>query len=124
MLKYQTQTDRLSKIEITVSGIQVTPMDTNELHRWIAATWEERRKTVILGHNLHSLYTWEVNPTFRAFYDKADVVLTDGFPVLKMAKWQSGRPLSARRHRIGTMDCHLAILRMGKPSVSTTSALS
>ena len=111
MLKYQTQTDRLSKIEIPVSGIQVTPMDTNELHRWIAATWEERRKTVILGHNLHSLYTWEVNPTFRAFYDKADVVLTDGFPILKMAKWQSGRPLSARRHRIGTMDWLPGLIR-------------
>ena len=58
MLKYQTQTDKLGKIEIPVSGIRVTPMDTNELHQWIAATWEERRKTVILGHNLHSLYTW------------------------------------------------------------------
>ena len=89
MLKYQTQTDKRGEIEIPVSGIRVTPMDTNELHRWIAATWEERRKTVILGHNLHSLYTWEVNPTFRAFYDKADVVLTDGFPILK---WPSGSP--------------------------------
>ncbi len=111
MLKHQTQTDRLGRIEIPVSGVRVTPMAVDELHRWIRATWEERRKTVILGHNLHSLYLWEVNPTFRGFYETADVVLTDGFPVLKMAQWCSGRPLSARRHRIGTMDWLPGLIR-------------
>ncbi len=111
MLKYQAHADRLGKIEIPISGIRVTPMDSNELHQWISQTWEEHRKAVILGHNLHSLYTWEINPTFRAFYDKAEVVLTDGFPILKMAKWCSGRRLSARRHRLGTMDWLPGLMR-------------
>ncbi|MFI7744680.1 WecB/TagA/CpsF family glycosyltransferase [Kocuria rhizosphaericola] len=104
MLKHQSRAQSTGPIEIPVSGVRVTPMDAEELHRWISATWQERRKAVVLAHNLHSLYTWEVNPTFRAFYEKADVVLTDGFPVLKLAKWKSGRELSAKRHRLGTLD--------------------
>lgn len=104
MLKHQTRAQSTGPIEIPVSGVRVTPMDAEELHRWISATRQERRKAAVLAHNLHSLYTWEVNATFRAFYEKADVVLTDGFPVLKLAKWRSGRDLSAKRHRLGTLD--------------------
>lgn len=104
MLKHQRQLSRTGEIEIPVSGVRVTPMDAGELLRWIDATWGQRRKAAILAHNLHSLYTWEVNPVFRAFYEQAEVVLTDGFPVLKLAKWRSGRDLSAKRHRLGTLD--------------------
>ncbi|GEO94611.1 WecB/TagA/CpsF family glycosyltransferase [Kocuria turfanensis] len=104
MLKHQSRAESTGPIEIPVSGVKVTPMDADELHRWISATWQEGRKAAVLAHNLHSLYTWEVNATFRAFYEQADVVLTDGFPVLKLAKWRSGRPLSAKRHRLGTLD--------------------
>ncbi|MEF3121200.1 WecB/TagA/CpsF family glycosyltransferase [Kocuria flava] len=104
MLKHQTRALRPGTIEIPVSGAQVTPMDTEQLYRWIGAAWEARRKALLLGHNLHSLYLWEVDPAFRALYRRADVVLADGFPVLKLARWCSGRDLSAKRHRLGTLD--------------------
>lgn len=102
--------ERLEAVEVPLSGVWVTPMTSGDLHLWITRAAAEKRKAAILAHNLHSMYVWEADLRFRQLYDMADVVLIDGFPVLKLASLFSRRKLTSR-YRVGTLDWLPELLR-------------
>lgn len=106
----RTRAEHLEIIEVPLSGVWVTPMTSGDLHSWITRAAADKRKAAILAHNLHSMYVWEIDPRFRQLYDRADVVLIDGFPVLKLANRFTRRKLTGR-HRIGTLDWLPELLR-------------
>lgn len=66
--------------QVPLLKIAVTPVAPDEIVEWISKYVHER--TLILGHNLHSVYLYHSGGNFRDTYGKARVVLVDGFPVL------------------------------------------
>lgn len=55
---------------------------------------------VIVGHNLHSVYLTKTNPNLRTFYNAANVVLCDGYPIFADARSSSNGQVS----KIGSTD--------------------
>ena len=72
---------------------------TNLILRRTAAS-----RPLIVGHlNLHGLYMYRTDDSFRSFCDQADVVLVDGWPLKLLAREEDGR----RTHsipRVGSTD--------------------
>lgn len=59
--------------------------------------------TLVLNHNLHSLYLFHSLRWFRDFYSRASVVVIDGWPVLKLLQL-SGNGEYDHTYRIGSTD--------------------
>lgn len=66
--------------QVPFLNVDVRPMKPCQIIQWL----DERVgvRTVVLGHNLHSVYLYNTVPEFRAAYDRADLRLVDGFPIL------------------------------------------
>jgi N-acetylglucosaminyldiphosphoundecaprenol N-acetyl-beta-D-mannosaminyltransferase len=60
------------------------------------------RRTLIANHNLHSLYLFHRNPSFRSFYKLADIVHADGLGIVLLSAL-SDMPLQ-REHRTTYVD--------------------
>lgn len=91
-------------LTIPVFGVRITPLSPGQLYTWIdSGTLPHGHKSLILNHNLHSLYLYETNHVFRNLYKSADVILADGFPVLKLAQLQKPCKLSSV-NRVGSLD--------------------
>lgn len=82
-------------------GVSVTPLTVDELTRRISAAVQAGGRIAIAGHNLHSVFLFHSQPEMLDFYKKADVVLTDGAPVLWDYRISGGR---AANQRIGSTD--------------------
>lgn len=83
----------------------VTPRTADQLLSEIPLFLKSDTQTLILSHNLHSLYLNLTDEDFRLLYEAAEVVLVDGFPVLLAAKLQAGRNAALKStHRIGSLD--------------------
>lgn len=91
------------EIHLPIIGARITPLTANHLSDILSLQFEKREKFVIANHNLHSLYLYESNDSFRKFVNNARYVLIDGFPVLALARLVSTSRLS-RNYRIGSLD--------------------
>jgi N-acetylglucosaminyldiphosphoundecaprenol N-acetyl-beta-D-mannosaminyltransferase len=63
--------------------------------------------TFVVGHNLHSVYLFHTDLEFRHFYDEADVILTDGFPIALaygLSACTRSRTERTVNHRLGSTD--------------------
>lgn len=70
------------KDDIPLLGIWVTPITAPSAAELIVAATESSASLLIGAHNLHSVYLYHTHFDFRAFYENADLVLIDGWPIL------------------------------------------
>lgn len=94
-----------SKSTGTVSSfldITVHRLTKDQLNCAVTDAVQNRRKTVIANHNLHSLYLYHRNRAFRDFYKLADVVHADGAGIVLLSAL-SRTPLG-REHRTTYVD--------------------
>jgi len=83
-------------------GLSVTPMTAREVTDVILGHRPPAPK-LVLNHNLHSAYMFNTTAKFRELYSRAEIVLIDGWPVLRLIE---ALPTHARAtdFRIGSTD--------------------
>ena len=85
---------------IPLIQLKVTPMDSNEVVRYIRTPTTATR--ILANHNMHSAFLYHDSEKFRKFYEIAEKVLIDGMPLLWLANLRGRRlPLN---NRIGSTD--------------------
>ena len=94
----------LDRQRIPVLEVDATPLRVPELMAELSRFVEEGSTRTVLGHNLHSVTLALSDEGFRNLYQRSDVVLLDGAPVL----WLWGRTGKAEGpvmdYRLGTTD--------------------
>lgn len=93
----------------TVLGVSVDAVVLDELIDAVHDAVVARRRLVVANHNLHSARLVRDDEVMRRFYDRADVIVIDGMPLVWYGR-ALGRPL-ARDHRITCVDSIPALLR-------------
>ena len=83
-------------------GITVNALQEGGLFALIREAAARNERYVVANHNLHSLYLYHHDPTFRAFYGRADYVHVDGMPLVWAGRLL-GYPLG-REHRLTSVD--------------------
>lgn len=105
----------LDRQRVPVLDVEATPLTVSELtdvlNRYIA----EGGTRTVLGHNLHSVTLLHSDPGFRNFYERSDVVLIDGAPVLWL--WAKAAESEERNgpvmdYRLGSTDWIPALARV------------
>jgi N-acetylglucosaminyldiphosphoundecaprenol N-acetyl-beta-D-mannosaminyltransferase len=83
--------------------------------------------TIVVGHNLHSVYLSKIDKAFGSFYSDASVVLCDGFPVFLDAI-ASDKTLKLDRigstdwiPRLGSISATLKVLVIGSTAESNST---
>jgi N-acetylglucosaminyldiphosphoundecaprenol N-acetyl-beta-D-mannosaminyltransferase len=94
----------LDRQRIPVLEVEATPLRVPDLMAELSRFVEEGSTRTVLGHNLHSVTLTLSDEGFRNLYQRSDVVLLDGAPVL----WLWGRTGKAEGpvmdYRLGTTD--------------------
>ena len=95
----------LDRQRIPVLEVDATPLRVPELVEELNQFVQEGSMRTILGHNLHSVTLALSDEGFSKLYQRSDVVLLDGAPVL----WLWGRTGKAEGpvmdYRLGSTDC-------------------
>jgi N-acetylglucosaminyldiphosphoundecaprenol N-acetyl-beta-D-mannosaminyltransferase len=73
-------------IETPVLGVRVSATNSEQFLACVSRNIVRNVHTLVVGHNLHSTYIYKTNFGFRDFYESADIILCDGFPVFLDAK--------------------------------------
>jgi len=89
-----------STVHLKSSGIVLDLLSARDVVHWLSQPRESRR--LIVGANLHALYLLETEPGFRSVYERANLIIADGFPVAKAAALASPRGTAV--HRVGSTD--------------------
>lgn len=87
--------------------VDVTPLAVDELLEELSRAVHERSTRMVLGHNLHSVHMVHTDPDFRDCYEKAEITLVDGMPVLAMlalGEVAAGRRPFGVSRRLGSTD--------------------
>ena len=90
--------------------VSVNPMEADEVVELVQGFDAPDHPFFIANHNLHSVYIFWSNDSFRSAYDRASVVLIDGWPILAWARWFGKARQLSSRHRIGSTDWVLKML--------------
>lgn len=99
---------KLEKCQLSLCGIRVDALELSDLFTILEDTVEIRVKTLILNHNLHSLYLFKTNHSFASAYSLANWVYVDGLPIIWMGR-AAGLPLESK-NRITLLDCFENVL--------------
>ena len=91
-----------------LADIRVDALERIDLIQLINDANDTRQKSLILHHNLHSLYLHETDGVLKAIYAGASWVYIDGLPLVWLARL-AGLPLT-RAHRVTFLDSFDAIL--------------
>ncbi|WP_218219803.1 WecB/TagA/CpsF family glycosyltransferase [Nesterenkonia sp. Act20] len=78
-------------VKVPLLGVRVSPLRRQELLRHIHRAVLERRRLVVAGHNLHSVYLWHHLAEVRDFYAHAGAVIIDGMPLLALLRFWPAR---------------------------------
>jgi N-acetylglucosaminyldiphosphoundecaprenol N-acetyl-beta-D-mannosaminyltransferase len=101
-------------VKVPLLEIKITPTVVSDLLDWLETEVCSNKSNLLVGHNLHSTYLYHTNQAFQSTYDRANIVLCDGFPIAF---------LSSRVLKISTSD-----LRIGStdwiPHLGQLSSLS
>lgn len=93
--------------DVPALELAVTPLTSKQMLAKISAAVADERRVLLAGHNLHSAYLFHADPEFREFYDKADIAVLDGWPVLALlnrARRRRGDSPLPSDYRIGSTD--------------------
>lgn len=93
--------DSFQRLPCGLLGVSITPVSMGDVISWLSARILDHRFAVLLGHNLHSVYLYHTNSPFRRSYERADLILADGAPIL-WDYWVSGGQLPCSR--LGSTD--------------------
>jgi len=97
----------LERQHVPFLDVDATPVTVPELTDVLSAFVAEGRTRTVVGHNLHSVTLLHSDPVFRSFYERSDVVLIDGAPVLwlwaKTGEDDDGRE-PVMDYRLGSTD--------------------
>lgn len=93
-------TDSLERVRCRLLDIEVTPMDRDKFTRWLRRRLEFGWGGLVVGHNLHSAYLYHSDAQFQRFYRDADVILTDGAPIVADCRLTTGHS----SERLGSTD--------------------
>ncbi len=97
----------LERQPVPFLDVDATPLTVSELTAVLSNYVAEGRTRTMVGHNLHSVTLLHSDPAFRSFYERSDVVLIDGAPVLwlwaKTAEEDDGRA-PVMDYRLGSTD--------------------
>ncbi|HEY9307025.1 MAG TPA: WecB/TagA/CpsF family glycosyltransferase [Microbacterium sp.] len=114
-----TPTNDAAWADVPALELAVTPLTSEEVLARISSAVEDERRILLAGHNLHSAYLFHADPEFRDFYQKADIAVLDGWPVLALLNRERRRrgqtPLPSD-YRIGSTDWIPAAIEL--PEVS------
>lgn len=81
-------------------GISVTPMTAIETAIWATSN---RKKSLLLNHNLHSAYLFQRDREFRDIYQRASRIIVDGIPILFAVSIRCRHAISTK-YRVGSTD--------------------
>jgi N-acetylglucosaminyldiphosphoundecaprenol N-acetyl-beta-D-mannosaminyltransferase len=97
----------LERQPVPFLDVDATPVTVSELTAVLSRYVAEGRTRIMVGHNLHSVTLLHSDPAFRSFYERSDVVLIDGAPVLwlwaKTGEEDDGRA-PVMDYRLGSTD--------------------
>lgn len=89
-------------VEVKSIAVQLTPLRAIDVATLLLQQ-PAQRPTLVLNHNLHSIYLFHRLDWFRRLYERASLVLVDGWPVLKLLEVGSRRRYG-HEYRIGSTD--------------------
>ena len=72
--------------QIEVLGVNCHLFTIDSLNGLVAEKVASRQKTIIANHNLHSVYLYHRNRSFKEFFKLADFVHIDGMPLVYWSK--------------------------------------
>ncbi|WP_018232444.1 WecB/TagA/CpsF family glycosyltransferase [Thioalkalivibrio thiocyanodenitrificans] len=78
-------------------GLRLTPMTGERLLERIAESVGLRRKTLIMHHNLHSVYLHGRDARLRRCHRRSDITYIDGMPLVGLARLYGHRATRAER---------------------------
>lgn len=90
-----------TKVYCRATGVYVTPFTLIGFIGWVQEAITTGDLALVAGHNLHSAYLYHTDDSMREFYDKADVVLCDGAPVVWDYRISGGQ---GENERLGSTD--------------------
>lgn len=90
-------------------GVRVDALTEEGLSELIREAAAGNRRSLVLNHNLHSLYFYHHDPAIRKLYDRADHVHVDGMPLVWAGRLL-GYPLT-RENRLTSVDWLPSVLR-------------
>jgi len=97
----------LERQRVPFLDVEATPVTVSELTAVLSTFMAEGVTRIVVGHNLHSVTLLHSDPAFRSFYERSDVVLIDGAPVLwlwaKTGEEDDGRE-PVMDYRLGSTD--------------------
>ncbi|WP_146083140.1 MULTISPECIES: WecB/TagA/CpsF family glycosyltransferase [unclassified Rathayibacter] len=91
--------ERPAAVQVPLLSVKVTPMTAAGVADLVSS--EPSGPTLILNHNLHSSYLHLKHAWFRRFYERSDIAVIDGWPVLALA---SLKRRVTTEERIGSTD--------------------
>lgn len=88
-------------------GVNVSVGTVADLLAYIDESVGGSSPVVVAAHNLHSVYVARTDPSFADFYERCDVVVVDGWPILATLNRErsaAGRPTLSSSYRFGSTD--------------------
>ncbi len=101
---------RAENTQLSFCGMRLDALKGEDLIEQIECARSEKKKLLILNHNLHSLFLYQTDSEFRDAYKNASCVYIDGIPVIWLAR-AAGLPVN-KEHRITFLDSFESILRI------------
>lgn len=80
----------------------VTPLSAREVA--VRVTKRPSGVQLLLNHNLHSAFCYHTIPEFRSLYARAQAIIVDGWPILRLIRRSDGAPRRHSEYRIGSTD--------------------
>ncbi len=108
-------------IRIASFGVTVTPRTSGDIVADVENAVMTGKNLLVGAHNLHSVYLLHTDDAFASFYEAADIVLVDGWPILARLNNQraaDGLPPLPSTYRIGSTDWLLQAMSI--PALSRT----
>lgn len=102
------------RIVLNSLGIEVTPLTSIEVAEGIYKAISSKETIRIGNQNLHGVYLYHTDATYRAYCDSADWLLLDGWPIWLAMKLKS-RHNPGTETRIGSSDWLQQLLDLQEP---------
>ena len=101
-------TSELHDRRVSLCGVNLHLLTRDDLLELVGSAVASRERVLVLHHNLHSLYLYETNSSFRNVYRRASAVYIDGLPLVWVAR-AAALPLTCA-HRITFLDSFESVL--------------
>jgi N-acetylglucosaminyldiphosphoundecaprenol N-acetyl-beta-D-mannosaminyltransferase len=94
--------------QLALAGIRIDALEHEDLLLLMDQAKSADHNLLVLHHNLHSLFLYCTNASFRKAYSKASWVYIDGMPIVWCGQFAGLRV--NRKHRITFLECFDSIL--------------